>query len=176
MSNDDSLTINHIKKSHSIHKNTNVKIPELKVKVGNAEMSYSDFKTQKEIEVSKQNKRIKSPINRRLFLQNEINQINLKNNEQINDNKMKSEDIFIIDKEIYSPRKTKKSILKRESTTLTQNFEQKKSVKFAGNNNEEPLETVIIIPKNDENSKDIKENDNKNNDENANCACSCSIF
>ena len=49
-------------------------------------------------------------------------------------------------------------------------------MKFAGNNNEEPLETVIIIPKNDENSKDIKENDNKNNDEKANCACSCSIF
>ena len=176
MSNEESLSLNHIKKSNTFHKNSNSKIPQLKIKVGNSEMSYIDFKTQKENEQNNKNKRIKSPINRRLFLQNEINLINLKNNEQINDNKMRSEDIFIYDKEILSPKRIKKSNLKRESTAVSQNFEQKKSVKFAGNNNEEPLQTVIIIPKDDENSKNIEENNDKNNKEKTNCGCSCSIF
>ena len=172
MSNDESLNSN-IKKSNTFHKNSGFKLPQLKVKIGNSEMSYSDFKTQKEIELNKPNKRIKSPINRRLFLQNEINIINLNNNAQENNNKMASENILINDKDIYSPKKMKKSNLKRESTAVSQNFEQKKSVKFAGNNTEEPLQTIIIIPKDNENTKNIETNNNK---EKTNCFCSCSIF
>ena len=172
MSNDESLNLN-IKKSNTFHKNSNFKLPQLKVKIGNSEMSYSDFKTQKEIELNKPNKRIKSPINRRLFLQNEINIINLNNNAQENNNKMASENILINDKDIYSPKKMKKSNLKRESTADTQNFEQKKSVKFAGNNTEEPLQTIIIIPKDNENTKNIETNNNKVK---TNCFCSCAIF
>ena len=172
MSNDESLNLN-IKKSNTFHKNSNFKLPQLKVKIGNSEMSYSDFKTQKEIELNKPNKRIKSPVNRRLFLQNEINIINLNNNAQENNNKMASENILINDKDIYSPKKMKKSNLKRESTAVSQNFEQKKSVKFAGNNTEEPLQTIIIIPKDNENTKNIETNNNK---EKTNCFCSCSIF
>ena len=133
---------NEIKKTNSNYKHHN-KIPELQVKVGNSQMNYSDFKINenKKIKISNNN----YPISRKEFLNND-NKLNLnnRNTEHIINQKISSEDALISDNEIYSPRRAKKSNLKRVSTSVSQYIEQKKSVKFAGNSNEEPFTNNYI--------------------------------
>ena len=74
----------------------------------------------------------------------------------------------------------KKSNLKGNSNIPNHNNEHKKSVKFAGNSNNEPLETVIYIHQeyNDENEENENNNINNNNKniDKENCKCDCSIF
>ena len=79
------------------------------------------------------------------------------------------------DREISS---RKKSNLKRNSTMASQGINsEKKSVKFAGNSNEEPLETIIIIHKeNTENNNNDNNNNINNNNDKTNCTCNCFIF
>jgi hypothetical protein len=166
MSNEEHSKQNEIKRNNTFHKNPN-KIPELQVKVGNSQMNYSDFK----INDNKKSKSSKTnyPISRKDFLNND-NKLNLnyRNTEHIINQKISSEDFLISDNEAYSPRRAKKSNLKRASTSVSQYIEQKKSVKFAGNSNEEPLQTIIFIP------NEIEENEEKN--EKANCNCACFVF
>ena len=98
--------------------------------------------------------------------------INNRNIEQNINQRNTSEDNVITDNELYSPRRLKKSNLKRISTTVCQINDQKKSVKFAGKNSEEPLQTIIYIHNEDKKEKD----EDKENKEKVNCDCACFIF
>ena len=160
---------NEIKKTNSNYKHHN-KIPELQVKVGQSQMNYKEYKLN-DINHSK-TRRIKSPISKKLYLNDNKLIINNRNIEQNINQRITSEDNVITDNELYSPRRLKKSNLKRISTTVCQINDQKKSVKFAGKNSEEPLQTIIYIHNEDKKEK----NEDKENKEKVNCDCACFIF
>lgn len=170
MSNEEHSKQNEIKRNNTFHKNPN-KIPELQVKVGQSQMNYKEYKLN-DINHSKTRK-IKSPISKKLYLND--NKLIINNNRNIEQNinqRITSEDNVITDNELYSPRRLKKSNLKRISTTVCQINDQKKSVKFAGKNSEEPLQTIIYIHNEDKKEKD----EDKENKEKVNCDCACFIF
>ncbi len=169
--------ISSIKKTETFNKKSNFKIPELKIKIGNSQMKYTDYKLNEQNKIY-QLQRYYSPDRKRLHLNNEI-KIEKDFQTQRNYN---SEDINISsEREISSSKRIKKSNLKRNSTLATTN-ETKKNVKFAGISNEEPLETVIFINNNDDNYNDENNKNNKNNNtnkgnnDNTNCQCACFIF
>ena len=166
--------ISSIKKTQTFNKKSTFKIPELKIKIGNSEMKYKDYKSNEQNKIYQQ-QRYYSPERKRLYLNNDIKtekdfqSLRIYNSEDIN---------LSIEREISSSRRIKKSNLKRNSTLATTN-ETKKNVKFAGNSNEEPLETVIFINNNNEdnvNNENNKNNHNKGNNDNINCQCACFIF
>ena len=166
-----------IKKTQTFNKKNNLKIPELKIKVGNLEMKYKDYQLIEQNKIYQQ-QRYYSPDRKRLYLNNDIKtekdfqSLRIYNSEDIN---------LSTEREISSSRRIKKSNLKRNSTLATTN-ETKKNVKFAGISNEEPLETVIFINNNDDNYNDENNKNNKNNNtnkgnnDNTNCQCACFIF
>ena len=159
------LTLSPIKEITK--KNKKTKIPELKIKIGNSEIKYTEFErktTQKKLSVQN--------FNKKLYFNEEENNTSRKV-------KYNSEDYNISSDREMSPRK--KSNLKRNSTMASQGINsEKKSVKFAGNSNEEPLETIIIIHKeNTENYNNNNNDDNNNinnNNDKTNCTCNCFIF
>ena len=166
--------ISSIKKTQTFNKKSTFKIPELKIKIGNSEMKYKDYKSNEQNKIYQQ-QRYYSPDRKRLYLNNDIKtekdfqSLRIYNSEDIN---------LSTEREISSSRRIKKSNLKRNSTLATTN-ETKKNVKFAGNSNEEPLETVIFINNNNEdnvNNENNKNNHNKGNNDNINCQCECFIF
>ena len=165
--------ISSIKKTQTFNKKSTFKIPELKIKIGNSEMKYKDYKSNEQNKIYQQ-QRYYSPDRKRLYFND------IKNEKEIQTQRIyNSEDINIsTEREISSSKRIKKSILKRNSTLAT-TTETKKNVKFAGNSNEEPLETVIFINNNNEdnvNNENNKNNHNKGNNDNINCQCACFIF
>ena len=162
-----------IKKTQTFNKKNNLKIPELKIKVGNLEMKYKDYQLIEQNKIYQQ-QRYYSPDRKRLYFND------IKNEKEIQTQRIyNSEDINIsTERDISSSKRIKKSILKRNSTLAT-TTETKKNVKFAGISNEEPLETVIFINNNDDNYNDENNknnNTNKGNNDNTNCQCACFIF
>lgn len=122
MSNEEHSKQNEIKRNNTFHKNPN-KIPELQVKVGQSQMNYKEYKLN-DINHSK-TRRIKSPISKKLYLNDNKLIINNRNIEQNINQRNTSEDNVITDNELYSPRRLKKSNLKRISTTVCQINDQK---------------------------------------------------
>ena len=161
-----------IKKTQTFNKKNNLKIPELKIKVGNLQMKYKDYQLIEQNKIYQQ-QRYYSPDRKRLYFND------IKNEKEIQTQRIyNSEDINIsTERDISSSKKKKKSILKRNSTLAT-TTETKKNVKFAGNSNEEPLETVIFINNNNENvnNNNNEYNNDKGNKDDINCQCACFIF
>jgi hypothetical protein len=161
-----------IKKTQTFNKKNNLKIPELKIKVGNLQMKYKDYQLIEQNKIYQQ-QRYYSPDRKRLYFND------IKNEKEIQTQRIyNSEDINIsTEREISSSKRIKKSILKRNSTLAT-TTETKKNVKFAGNSNEEPLETVIFINNNNENvnNNNNEYNNDKGNKDDINCQCACFIF
>ena len=161
-----------IKKTQTFNKKNNLKIPELKIKVGNLEMKYKDYQLIEQNKIYQQ-QRYYSPDRKRLYFND------IKNEKEIQTQRIyNSEDINIsTERNISSSKRIKKSILKRNSTLAT-TTETRKSVKFAGNSNEEPLETVIFINNNNENvnNNNNEYNNDKGNKDDINCQCACFIF
>jgi len=161
-----------IKKTQTFNKKNNLKIPELKIKVGNLEMKYKDYQLIEQNKIYQQ-QRYYSPDRKRLYFND------IKNEKEIQTQRIyNSEDINIsTERDISSSKRIKKSILKRNSTLAT-TTETKKNVKFAGNSNEEPLETVIFINNNNENvnNNNNEYNNDKGNKDDINCQCACFIF
>ena len=161
-----------IKKTQTFNKKNNLKIPELKIKVGNLEMKYKDYQLIEQNKIYQQ-QRYYSPDRKRLYFND------IKNEKEIQTQRIyNSEDINIsTEREISSSKRIKKSILKRNSTLAT-TTETRKNVKFAGNSNEEPLETVIFINNNNENvnNNNNEYNNDKGNKDDINCQCACFIF
>ena len=163
-----------IKKTQTFNKKNNLKIPELKIKVGNLEMKYKDYQLIEQNKIYQQ-QRYYSPDRKRLYFND------IKNEKEIQTQRIyNSEDINIsTERDISSSKRIKKSILKRNSTLAT-TTETRKNVKFAGNSNEEPLETVIFINNNNENVNNNNNNNEYNNDkgnkDDINCQCACFIF
>ena len=153
-----------IKKTQTFNKKNNLKIPELKIKVGNLEMKYKDYQLIEQNKIYQQ-QRYYSPDRKRLYFND------IKNEKEIQTQRIyNSEDINIsTERNISSSKRIKKSILKRNSTLAT-TTETRKNVKFAGNSNEEPIETVIFINNNNEYNND------KGNKDDINCQCACFIF
>ena len=159
-----------IKKTQTFNKKNNLKIPELKIKVGNLEMKYKDYQLIEQNKIYQQ-QRYYSPDRKRLYFND------IKNEKEIQTQRIyNSEDINIsTERDISSSKRIKKSILKRNSTLAT-TTETRKNVKFAGNSNEEPLETVIFINNNNEN---VNNNNNEYNNDKGNkydINCQCSFF
>ena len=161
-----------IKKTQTFNKKNNLKIPELKIKVGNLEMKYKDYQLIEQNKIYQQ-QRYYSPDRKRLYFND------IKNEKEIQTQRIyNSEDINIsTERDISSSKRIKKSILKRNSTLAT-TTETKKNVKFAGNSNEEPLETVIFINNNNENvnNNNNEYNNDKGNKDDIKCQCTCFIF
>jgi len=161
-----------IKKTQTFNKKNNLKIPELKIKVGNLEMKYKDYQLIEQNKIYQQ-QRYYSPDRKRLYFND------IKNEKEIQTQRIyNSEDINIsTERNISSSKRIKKSILKRNSTLAT-TTETRKNVKFAGNSNEEPLETVIFINNNNENvnNNNNEYNNDKGNKDDINCQCACFIF
>jgi len=161
-----------IKKTQTFNKKNNLKIPELKIKVGNLEMKYKDYQLIEQNKIYQQ-QRYYSPDRKRLYFND------IKNEKEIQTQRIyNSEDINIsTERDISSSKRIKKSILKRNSTLAT-TTETRKNVKFAGNSNEEPLETVIFINNNNENvnNNNNEYNNDKGNKDDINCQCACFIF
>ena len=161
-----------IKKTQTFNKKNNLKIPELKIKVGNLEMKYKDYQLIEQNKIYQQ-QRYYSPDRKRLYFNDIKNEKEIKTQRIYN-----SEDINIsTERDISSSKRIKKSILKRNSTLAT-TTETRKNVKFAGNSNEEPLETVILINNNNENDNNNNNeyNNDKGNKDDINCQCACFIF
>jgi hypothetical protein len=162
-----------IKKSKSFHKTH--KLPDLQIKIGNNKMKFSEYNSKDKYEMN--HKILSTNYHQTLLLKNE--EMNNKNNGKIiNEKKFNSEDCYISTDVENSPKRIKKSNLKVNSNIPNQNIEQKKSVKFAGNNNDKPLETIIIIhhENNDEEEKNNSLNKMNKKNDNHDCKCDCSIF
>ena len=161
-----------IKKSKSFHKTH--KLPDLQIKIGNNTMKFSDYNSNEKYQMA--HKILSTNYQKTLVLKND--EMNTNKEKLSKEKKFNSEDCYISTDVENSPKRIKKSNLKVNSNIPNQNIEQKKSVKFAGNNNDKPLETIIIIhhENNDEEEKNNSLNKMNKKNDNHDCKCDCSIF
>ncbi len=173
MSNEEQ-NLHTIKKSQSHHKTHN--LPDLQIKIGNNTMKFSDYNSNEKYQMA--HKILSTNYQKTFFLKND--EMNTNKEKLSKEKKFNSEDCYISTDVENSPKRLKKSNLKGNSNIPNHNNEHKKSVKFAGNSNNEPLETVIYIHQeyNDENEENENNNINNNNKniDKENCKCDCSIF